>query len=477
MISYVKLKNFISFGDVTFDLRKNKDFVKNFAAVYGENGSGKTNFIKSVQFLVKSIISLKLFTSMPNIMGELASVIKRFDKETRPELEEASKYFFGSIVDYLGDCRMRECSESTEVEYGFKYNERNGIYRIKFKESITEETLYYWTGKQSGYLFKIFLDNNGKIASKIDNVLAGNDLKSELNEAIERYWGKHTLLSIISYQLSGQNKDFTKGNYSQFLLDVLDCFSRLNVYTKDGEIVGRALIGRHNDSVLVNLCNGTITKEDLIALKRSELFVGDILSQCYADIKGVEYEIEPLDDKLSYRLIINKIIAGKVRKIPVSNESTGTRRILNNLVPFINAMDGNIVFIDEADTGIHDILFNNILQMVRDKITGQLVITTHNTTLLENIDPKSAYFITVDYKGNKEAVCMDEYGIQKSNNPRTLYLKGLFGGVPVLDPIDGESIFADLGKESGELFKDVDAEDINSKKSASRKKEAVKRDK
>ena len=57
MISYVKLKNFISFGDICFDFRKTKSQVKNFAAIYGENGSGKTNFVTSIRFLIQSMTS------------------------------------------------------------------------------------------------------------------------------------------------------------------------------------------------------------------------------------------------------------------------------------------------------------------------------------------------------------------------------------------------------------------------------------
>lgn len=468
MISYVKLRNFISFGEITFDFRKNKNSVKNFVAVYGENGSGKTNFVKSVQLLRKSMITLGLFTSMPSLMDEITSAVKDVKNEYKSGFEEASRFFLRPILNYLSDCRMRDCNEPTMIEYGFRYKQHNGIYSIAFKESFTEETLYYWTGKQSGYLFKIFLNKDGRIVSKIDNMLADIDLKSEMNESIGRYWGKHSLLSIISYQLNGQNKKFTKEKYSSFLLDVLECFSQVYVTANDYDYISEFNIAC-TGNILGNLCVGKINKDNLSALKRSELFVGDVLTQSYADVKGVEYKIEPVDDILSYKLIIHKMIAGKVRKIPASEESEGTRRLLKNLVPFVNAMEGNIVFLDEADTGIHDVLFNNILRMVCEKLKGQLVITTHNTTLLEKIDPKSAYFITVDYSGNKEAVCMSEYGVQKSNNPRELYLKGLFGGAPVLDPIDSDSVIADLNKSDDDLTAS-DKVNKSRKKPAPRKK-------
>lgn len=469
MISYVKLKNFISFGEVMFDFKKNANSIKNFAAIYGENGSGKTNFVKSIELLRKSMITLDLFTSLPSFMDEISSVVKDIKKEYKAGMDETSRFLLRPILNYLSDCRMRDCSEPTEVEYGFRYKERNGIYRFAFKESIIEESLYYWTGKQSGYLFRLSLKENGTIVSKIDKMLADSDLKSEMNKSIGRFWGKHSLLSIITYQLSGQNHNFTKEKYSSFLLDVLDCFSKVYVSANNFDFISQFDITCFAN-LLSNLNSGKVDKDNLPTLKRTELFVGDVLTQSYADIKGVEYKIEPVEDEFLYRLIIHKMIAGKIREIPVSEESEGTRRLLKNLVPFVNAMEGNIVFLDEADTGIHDVLFNNILKMVCEKLMGQLVITTHNTTLLESIEPKSAYFITVDYNGNKEAVCMSEYGVQKSNNPREMYLKGLFGGVPVLDTIDSDSIVTDLNTADSDLAIDLDMRINGRRRSAPDKK-------
>ena len=50
MIEYVRLKNFMSFKDTMFDFRDGKK-IKQMAAIYGENGSGKTNFVISLYFL------------------------------------------------------------------------------------------------------------------------------------------------------------------------------------------------------------------------------------------------------------------------------------------------------------------------------------------------------------------------------------------------------------------------------------------
>ena len=110
------------------------------------------------------------------------------------------------------------------------------------------------------------------------------------------------------------------------------------------------------------------------------------------------------------------------------------------------------VVYDEIDNGIHDLLLKNILESMVDDISGQLIITTHNSYLLESIDIKSVYLITVDYQGNKEVKCLDQYPrIQGTNNPRIMYLKGLFGGVPIVDSLDYGLILNEL-QESGPKF-------------------------
>ena len=115
----------------------------------------------------------------------------------------------------------------------------------------------------------------------------------------------------------------------------------------------------------------------------------------------------------------------------------------------MGAFCGVTVVYDEIDDGIHDLLLKNVLESMIDDITGQLIITTHNTYMLESIDIKSVYLINVDYQGNKEVKCLDKYPrIQGTNNPRIMYLKGLFGGVPIVDILDYDTILQELDDSS-----------------------------
>ena len=51
MFTRIVLDNFLSFGHVEFDLSGAYGKPLNYAFVYGENGSGKTNLVRSIAFL------------------------------------------------------------------------------------------------------------------------------------------------------------------------------------------------------------------------------------------------------------------------------------------------------------------------------------------------------------------------------------------------------------------------------------------
>ena len=443
MITYIKLKNFISFGDTMFDFRKAKGIPANFAAIYGENGSGKTSFVKSLEMLVMSVSSFrslesieklqKIIDSNSAVPGILESVMEQLIRDN-----------FSTTIE---KSRMVGCEDESSVEYGFMYSGKKFVYRIVFKDTVTEESLYGWTGKQSGNLYKISIDENNDIKTIFfGKLFLSSAAQNEAVADIKKFWGKHTFIGILNNQFSRQNGRYTDENYSSYLLKFLDCLSNLTIVAKSNSRIHFLISGNLN-MLLRDFADGNIPANDHELLERSQHIISNIFSQLYSDIKSAEYEIKKNDDDtLSYKLYFNKMISGKLRRICIDDESTGTLQILRILSPLICAMLGMTVCIDEADTGIHDILFNNILETVRENLTGQLIITTHNTTLLENIHPSEAFIISVDHRGEKSVVCADEFGLQKSNNPRHCYLKGMLGGVPENLPIDCDVILNDLSE-------------------------------
>ncbi|MBR2924561.1 MAG: AAA family ATPase [Clostridia bacterium] len=447
MFTYVHLKNFLSFGNITFNLKKNSNCSKNFIAVYGENGSGKSNFVRSIELLRRTLTSFDLLRRADKVTEFLESEDDVFPEELKQILLSEI-----DIINVISSCRTIDCQEATVVEYGFLLNGHEGIYRIEFTDRISRESLYYFTGKQRGYLFDIENDTDETIKAKFNGNLFANDrVKQEFNAEIKKYWGRHTFLAIVMQQIQEKNIGYINESISEYLLAVINMLTNISVINKSSNRHNSGIITSKPDNILSDLRHGRINKNQIPLLHKTERVLRDFFTQAYADIKDIMYEINDMaNDNVRYQLYVDKMIAGKIRHISFENESSGTQQILEIIRTLLGLFCGVTVVYDEIDNGIHDILLNQILDSIVDEITGQLIITTHNTMLLEKMDPHSAYVIQVDHLGNKEAHCITDYSVQSNNNNRIKYIKGLFGGTPYIDGIDYSTIINEIEKEEAE---------------------------
>ncbi len=445
MFTYIRLKNFLSFGEVTFDFRKSS-LPKNFIAIYGENGSGKSNFVKSIDFLCHSLLSFEK-TKLSEKISEISEIKER---------DAISKIMNAFIEDVdfeknLSSCKMINCEGPTEVEFGFMLNNQEGIYKLIFSDCLLNESLYYLKDKQRGDLYNISSDGNGNLDFKYwSKLFTNSEFKKEINTEINKYWGNHTFLSIILEQMKKYNVNYIKNGISKNVLEVVNMFFNITVIIKGKNTSKKFSLGKKQTNILENLKNGSVEKSLLPILEHSEIILREFFTQTYADIKDVVYEKEFVENRINYVLYVDKIIAGKVRRIEFEKESSGTQKILDIVKMILRLFSGEIVVFDEIDNGIHDILFEKIINSFIDEIKGQLIITTHNTMLLETLESKYAYVIRTDYSGNKEIKCLDEFKLQNNNNQRIKYLKGLFGGTPFVEYIDYDGIIDEIGFIKGE---------------------------
>ena len=108
---------------------------------------------------------------------------------------------------------------------------------------------------------------------------------------------------------------------------------------------------------------------------------------------------------------------------------------------------GGTVVIDEADSGIHDALFRKVLQETYSFIDGQLIMTTHNTMLMETeFGRDSVYIIRENDNEETEIRCVNEFERRTfaNNNIRNKYLNNAYGGFPEVRPIHIEGQVAAL---------------------------------
>ena len=436
MFTYVKAKNFKSLKNIEFNLNKTKTKTNQFISIYGENGSGKTNIVELFKLLQQSIMSRATDIAMNKMPKEFWKIQEEMSDQLPTEIRQIFQLSFN-----LKEYRMLDEEEATEIEYGFKINNKDGFYYIKFDDEIIEEKLYYMAGKQRAYLFQINKENNKIIKNLNKNIFINEKYNEELIDGIDKYWGKYTFLSLLSFETIEKNKDYIDNNISKNIIEVIDRIWLMTVHVDKGALKiipdGFVKIRKLN-----NIQKGIVKKDKLPEIKKYENVLNIFFTQAYADIKEVKYEINEKEDRIHYELYFNKMIGGQIKSIPSRLESDGTRRILNQFDTIIGSLLGETVIIDEIDNGIHDVLMKNIIMSIKDEITGQLIITTHNTLLLEILPKENIYILSTDYNRNKTINSIKEYGIkiQKNNNARDLYFKGVFGGIPTTNYIDFEEI-------------------------------------
>ena len=455
MFTYIKAKNFKSLKDIEFNLNKTKTKTNQFISIYGENGSGKTNIVELFKFLQQSAMARAIAIDIA--MNKLPKEFFKMQEEMADKMPKEIRQIFQLSLD-LKEYRMLDEKEETEIEYGFKINNKEGFYYIKFNNEIVEEKLYYMAGKQRAYLFELKKEDGKIIKTLNKNIFMNNKYNGELIDEIDKYWGKYSFLSLLSFEMVEKNKEYIDTNISKNIIEIIDKIWKMTVHVDKGISKIMPNIFKKVQK-LDNIQKGYIEKNKFNELNKYENILNIFFTQAYADIKEVKYNITEKENKIYYELYFNKMIGGEIKAIPSKMESEGTRRILNQFDTLIGSLLGETVIIDEIDNGIHDVLMKNIIMSIKDEITGQLIITTHNTLLLEILPKEYIYILSTDYNGNKTINSIKDYEIkiQKNNNARDLYFKGVFGGIPTTDYIDFEEIkyaLEDSKNETGENAND-----------------------
>ncbi len=275
-----------------------------------------------------------------------------------------------------------------------------------------------------------------------DKIFVDKDYAKEFRELLIKYQGKHSFLSIILFEIEEKAEGYVENKISDKLYDVLGAFLTMSIKVKAGNKGERGKIGISHE-ILGKLEKGEIASSEESELNKAEEMMNEFFTLVYSDIKEAYYKKEYKGDRIEYELMFKKLIYGKAVDIGIEYESTGTLHLLDLLPYLLMGIEGRTVVIDELDTGIHDLLVNNILCNVLDSMKGQLIITTHNTTLLEtDLDPAYIYTFVVDSDANKKLTPIMSYEdrAHPNLNYRNRYLKGMYGGIPISRDINFDEL-------------------------------------
>jgi AAA15 family ATPase/GTPase len=434
MFTSLELHNYKSLVELNVSFLKKKDIAKKLIVVYGENGVGKSNFASAF---------FTLYESMQTLSVRKAIMAFLEDKKEYANKDSFIRAVSSKLRDteaIIKNCKTIDSSDNMSLKFGFNIGGKEGSYLIEYDDTqIVRERLEYALVKNRCVLFDISL-NERKINKKL---FLESEYAYEVEENLTKYKGRHSLLSIIYNDLEEKANEYVQKRIHPALYKIIGDFVTMSVSLKHGNHGEFDKIGVSHE-ILSQLKSGTLNIEDEEELDKAEELLNNFFTQTYSDIKEVFYKKEVINEKsFKYELFFKKKIYGNLIDVSYELESTGTLHLLKILPYLLMSVEGTVVVIDELDTGIHDLLVENLLNSIIDSIGGQLIVTTHNTMILDSeIDPEYIYTFVVDRDAKKELVPIVEFEnrVHPNLNYRNRYLKGMYGGIPNIADIDFDEL-------------------------------------
>ena len=431
-------KNIFSFKEETeFNLFPNKtqrlshhkvtkndiNFLK-LSAIYGANGSGKSNLIKAISLLKTMIEDGKLIDDLSEIKFKLCDNCKDDPVSIGIEFFAKSKIYYYSLTFDKGVVLNEYLVESKKDNdiLIFERNNEEGKQSITFFDSYTKNN-------EKNKLFVEVLAE--KLLQKEELLLSFLNLKYKddfIDVGNAFYWFNESLIIIkpetkptgIAHilDINSTLKDFG----DKFLSTLNTGITKINIEkNKIDEFFGKSehkefknltekLKKQPNSlSVLTN----TETKEEATLVYENEDILVKSLTTSHKNDKG-------LDVKFSFGM-----------------ESDGTQR----LIDYIPALEGivnheHVYIIDEIERSIHPITIKEIISKFSSDISakGQLIFTTHESCLLDQeiLRTDEIWFTQKDIDGSTKLYSLSDYNIHKTANIENGYLNGRYGGIPFL---------------------------------------------
>lgn len=434
MFTKIILKNFKSFDNLTFDISTNKT-AKNLVILYGKNGSGKSNVMSSFVFLSELMMTMDVRDHYEAFLAHEDEYSKIADEKLSAILRQSFLDGLRSIKKIIDDYKMLNSSGNMYAEYNFVIGDKPGKYIVELdEEGIVEEQLEFILKKRRGIYFKC--SKGGLVLN--NSIITDNDLVSSVRDGVRKYWGKHSLLAILLHERNDKSKRFAENNFSENLNLVLDKFMSMSSSLLIGQ---RQWLGLSTKFPIVHEpLEGRISKKYEEDLDKFAHIFARVFYYTNPQISNVYYKKTYANNNnaIDYELFETKRIAGKNIDISFSRESTGNCKLLDFFCRFLNTTTGHVVVLDEADAGIHEVQFQNLLKELQPYITGQLIMTAHNTLLMELENARSFVYIIDDDGEQVKIRSISDYEKRtfKNNNIRNRYLSNQYGGLPNNQGVD-----------------------------------------
>lgn len=415
-----------------------KDF--NVKGVYGMNGSGKSGIITGMSILKQLLLNSSYLNNQIN-QASLDSMINKKMQELFVE------------VEYL-------------VDFGkyillYRYNitlskQKSGRYTISSEELSVKNAL-----TKSDKMQTILKIENGEIVSiqKNNHVEFSSLLKSKTQNLLDN----STMCSLYIEKIFSLMKDSNQLKTNSINISLLGLFifaRKLHIYLDDSDnhenyhinqslnqysnlkdkhsemnILLKYFVETQNENLRVlTVSDNLISKDRYEDFKKRISKLSDFIRIFKPDLQDIE-----IDKKENHDIFVcSLIMVYDSYKVHGEFESTGIKKLVK-LYAYLNEMvNGNIVFIDEFDSNLHDVYLCALLEYLMEYGQGQLCFTTHNVGPMDVLrqHKKSIDFLSTDHQ-------IYSWTTSGNYSPSKLYRNGMIEGSPFnVDSIDFIGVFS-----------------------------------
>ena len=408
-----------------------------FTALYGANASGKSNLVRAIDFSRRIIVDgfPEMHTGLYHKMIE--------ENKTKPSYFEFEIKIEDRYYSYGFEIILNSSSIVSEWLYEimpdggdkkiFTRDLANRVYDVKgyFKEnsSLTRLSVYAEDIKSDDSALFLLIMNTNK-----SDLYSVNGELSILRDIFQ--WFKRQLdvnhpdkpISDYSYFITDKNEEeifkiitaFGTGITKYTMIDI----SRENLSVSLPKGLLNEIINRLEKQKAENRKNGQKAFSGGVLLRsEKEFFRISIGENDEISINTLQFTHENSSAFFS-----------------LSEESDGTRRLLDLIEVLLSENSDKIYVIDEVDRCLHPQLTYKLIQRYLDVSKDskrQLIVTAHESVLLDFglLRRDEIWFVEKNTSGESTVYSLEEYNERFDKRIDKAYLEGRYGGVPIFSSV------------------------------------------
>lgn len=386
-------------GRAGIQVAASKENVLPVCAIYGSNASGKSNLLKALHFVVGAVLNSHRRWE-PG--GSIPLDTFRLGAPTAEATFE---------VDFL--------VAGVRYQFGF----------CATHTEITGEWLFSYPSGKKKMLFSRLADG------EID---FGRSLQGD-NKTIAALMRKNSLFLSTAAQ-----------NNHETLSPVYSWFQHGLVFSSGEATVPLTTLRlcadeEHRKQIASLMAFADLGITDLVIDKKPRETTDEVARALDAIFREFEIMVPLPDMSIPGEVAMIHRIGDASVSFDSDHESNGTKTYFALAGPVISALEtGTVLVVDELDSSLHPNLTSFLVRLFATAASnpkgGQLVFTTHDTTLLDNrtqdspaLNRDEIWLVQKDASGASSLYPLSDFKPVKGEDTHRFYLSGRFGGVPFIN--------------------------------------------